>query len=448
MADVLSRRPDYAVKTADANRIGVESVSAPSSSLIDDVKQLLSYASAPSDAPRRKLAPHIRARAHRYRVHEGLLLYSAVDDNVIRIVVPNDYDLRMRIMYEYHDGPTTGHPGREKTFVLLTRDFYWNHQYKWVRKYVRACEVCQRVKPAAFSQAPLQSLPTPSECWQSISVDFVFGLPPDSKRRTGVVVFVDRFSKMVHLAEVPVEVTAVQTARLFIDMVFKHHGIPLDIVSDRDPRFTARFWQEVFTLLGTQLSMSTADHPQAEGQTDRVNRVLGDLLKSYAHSFQQWSGCLPMAEFAINSSVHASTGHTPFYVNAMRHPRLPSMLGTVASSLSGVGSTVASEQPQKSADTDTVSAMTTRRQAASRSGNETTDKNYGSVQGTDSAQAGPAVGKNAVMNEPFSTQAMDFVQRRQAVIWFVQDAIAASVDRQKLNADNVGRGNTNEFEKG
>ncbi|KAG2834092.1 hypothetical protein PC113_g20448 [Phytophthora cactorum] len=318
VADALSRRPDYAVKTADATRIGVECVSAPSSPLIDDVKaayasdadakQLLSYASAPSDEARRKLTPHLRARAHRYRVHEGLLLYSAVDDDVIRIVVPNDYDLRMRIMYEYHDAPTAGHPGREKTCVLLTRDFYWNHQYKWVRKYVRACEVCQRVKPAAFSQAPLQLLPTPSECWQSISMDFVFGLPPDSKRRTGVVVFVNRFSKMVHLAAVPAEVTAVQTARLFVDMVFKHHGMPLDIVSDRDPRF------------------ATADHPQTDGQTERVNRVLGDLLKSYAHSFQQWSDCLPMAEFAINNSVHASTGHTPFYVNAMRHPRLPSML--------------------------------------------------------------------------------------------------------------------------
>ncbi|KAG3231333.1 hypothetical protein PI124_g23570 [Phytophthora idaei] len=162
-------------------------------------------------------------------------------------------------------------------------------------------------------------------------------------------------------------------------MVFKHHGMPLDIVSDRDPHFTARFWQEVFTLLGTQLSMSTAVHPQTDGQTERVNRVLGDLLKSYAHSFQQWSDCLPMAEFAINNSVHASTGHTPFYVNAMRHPRLPSMLGMVASSLSGGGSMVASEKPQKSADTDTVSAMTTRRQAASRSGNKTTDKNYGSA---------------------------------------------------------------------
>ncbi|KAG2871709.1 hypothetical protein PC119_g12752 [Phytophthora cactorum] len=231
-------------------------------------------------------------------------------------------------------------------------------------------------------------------------------------------------------------------------MVFKHHGMPLDIVSDRDPRFTARFWQEVFTLLGTQLSMSTADHPQTDDQTERVNRVLGDLLTSYAHSFQQWSDCLPMAKFAINNSVHSSTGNTPFYVNAMRHSRLPSMLGMVASSLSGGGSTVASELPQKSADTDTVSAMMTRRQAAPRSGNETKDKNYGSVQGTNSAQAGPAAGKNAVLNKPFSTQSMDFVQHRQAVIRFVQDAIAASVDRQKLNADNVGSGNTNEFEKG
>ncbi|KAG2957136.1 hypothetical protein PC121_g25315 [Phytophthora cactorum] len=99
-----------------------------------DAKQLLSYALAPSDEARRRLEPHLRARAHRYRVHEGLLLYSAVDDDVIRVVVPNNYDLRMRIMYKYHDAPTAGHPGRERIYVLLTRDFYWNHQCKWVRK--------------------------------------------------------------------------------------------------------------------------------------------------------------------------------------------------------------------------------------------------------------------------------------------------------------------------
>ncbi|KAG3174543.1 hypothetical protein PI126_g342 [Phytophthora idaei] len=107
---------------------------------------------------------------------------------------------------------------------------------------------------------------------------------------------------MVHFAAVPAEVTAVQTARLFVDMVFKHHGMPLDIVSDRDQRFTARFWQEVFTLLGTQLPMSTADHPQTDGQTERV---LGNLLKSYTHSFQHWSDSLPMADFAVN--IHRST---------------------------------------------------------------------------------------------------------------------------------------------
>ncbi|GMF64275.1 unnamed protein product [Phytophthora fragariaefolia] len=222
----------------------------PSSALFDvrsayandaDAKQLLDYFAAPSDKSRQKLAKHLRVRVHRYRVYNGLLLYSAVDDKADRVVVPDDHELKLRITYEYHDAPTSVHPGREKTYLLLTRDFYWRHQYKWVRKYVRACEVCQRVKPAPFAQAPLQSLPTPSECWQSNLMDFGCGLSPDNERRTGIVVFVDRFSKMVHLAAVPAEVTAKPTARPFVDMVFRHHGMPIDIVSDRDPRFTARF---------------------------------------------------------------------------------------------------------------------------------------------------------------------------------------------------------------
>ncbi|KAH7482210.1 Transposon Tf2-8 polyprotein [Phytophthora ramorum] len=174
VADALSRRPDYAVQEADANAVGVVRTTTPSSSLLDEVKaayahdadakQLLEYFSTPSDKSRQKLAKHLRARVHRYRVHNDLLLYSAVDDNADRIVVPDDHELKLKITYEYHDAPTSGHPGREKTYLLLTRDFYWSHQYKWVRKYVRACEVCQRVKPAPNSQAPLQSLPTPSEC--------------------------------------------------------------------------------------------------------------------------------------------------------------------------------------------------------------------------------------------------------------------------------------------
>uniref|UniRef100_H3H8C1 Integrase zinc-binding domain-containing protein n=1 Tax=Phytophthora ramorum TaxID=164328 RepID=H3H8C1_PHYRM len=150
VADALSRRPDYAVHGADAKAVGVVRTTTPSSSLLDDVKaayahdadakQLLEYFSTPSDKSRQKLAKHLRARVHRYRVHNGLLLYSAVDDNADRIVVPDDHELKLKITYEYHDAPTSGHPGREKTYLLLTRDFYWSHQYKWVRKYVRACE--------------------------------------------------------------------------------------------------------------------------------------------------------------------------------------------------------------------------------------------------------------------------------------------------------------------
>uniref|UniRef100_H3H627 Reverse transcriptase domain-containing protein n=1 Tax=Phytophthora ramorum TaxID=164328 RepID=H3H627_PHYRM len=141
VADALSRRPDYAAQEADANAVGVVRTTTPSSFLLDDVKaayahdadakQLLEYFSTPSDKSRQKLAKHLRARVHRYRVHNGLLLYSAVDDNADRIVVPDDHELKLKITYEYHDAPTSGHPGREKTYLLLTRDFYWSHQYKW-----------------------------------------------------------------------------------------------------------------------------------------------------------------------------------------------------------------------------------------------------------------------------------------------------------------------------
>ncbi|GMF52872.1 unnamed protein product [Phytophthora fragariaefolia] len=136
VADALSCRPDYAVHKVDANAIGVVRTSTPSSSLLDDVRSAYAndadvkqYFAAPSDKSRQKLAKYLRARVHRYRVHNGLLLYSAVGDNADRVVVPDDHELKLRITYEYHDASTSGHPGREKTYLLLTRDFYWSHQY-------------------------------------------------------------------------------------------------------------------------------------------------------------------------------------------------------------------------------------------------------------------------------------------------------------------------------
>ncbi|GMF40019.1 unnamed protein product [Phytophthora fragariaefolia] len=186
MARWLSFFAEYnfqAVHKADANAIGVVRTSTPSSSLIDDVrsayandadaKQLLDYFAAPSEKSRQKLAKHLRARVHRYRVHNGLLLYSAVDDNRDRVVVPDDPELKLRITYDYHDAPTSGHPGREKTYLLLTRDFYWSHQYKWVRN----CVDTRAAGPVVNKDAELNTK------FSSKPMDFV-------KRRQAVTRFV------------------------------------------------------------------------------------------------------------------------------------------------------------------------------------------------------------------------------------------------------------------
>uniref|UniRef100_A0AAV1UT27 Integrase catalytic domain-containing protein n=1 Tax=Peronospora matthiolae TaxID=2874970 RepID=A0AAV1UT27_9STRA len=131
---------------------------------------------------------------------------------------------------------------------------------------------------------------------------------------------------MVHLVAVPESITASCCACVFFDSIFRLGGLPRELVSDRDPRFTADFWRSVFKSLGTRLKVSTSDHLESDGQTERSNRVLEEILRGYVHSFKSWSEFLPMVEFAINNSVHASTTHTPFYVNGLRHPRVPTLL--------------------------------------------------------------------------------------------------------------------------
>ncbi|KAE9026919.1 hypothetical protein PR003_g11046 [Phytophthora rubi] len=256
------------------------------------------------------------------------MCYNIDKFDALRVVVPNDDELRARIIHEFHDSPMGAHLGREKTFAAVSRDFFWPHMYKWVRKWVRTCETCQRVKPSKSSQAPLRPLQIATEAWRSVSMDFIFGLPPDTEGRTGVLVFVDRFTKTVHLIPVSDTVTAADTAVHFIDCVFRHHGLLESIVSDRDPRFTSAFWSSLFQLLGTKLSMSAAAHPETDGQTERVIRVLEDVLQSYATSFASWSSFLPLAEFALNNAKHASTGLTPFFATNVRHPRVAALIAS------------------------------------------------------------------------------------------------------------------------
>jgi hypothetical protein len=182
---------------------------------------------------------------------------------------------------------------------------------------------CQRAKTSS-APAPgfLLPLPVPPGRWDTISMDFVTGLPKTSRGHDSILVFVDKLSKRSVFVPCTADISAVDTARLYIQYVYRNFGIASTIVSDRDPKFTSGFWQALHELLGTRLAMSTANHPQTDGQTERLNRTLEDMLRCTVN-FQQddWDLLLPHVEFAYNNSVHASTGFTPFFVDIGRHPR-------------------------------------------------------------------------------------------------------------------------------
>ena len=155
-----------------------------------------------------------------------------------------------------------------------------------VKKFVKSCDVCQRAKGAQLRSGRLQSLPVPEQPWDHITMDFIMGLPKSPEGHDAIYTFVDRLTKCVHLVPTTVPIDAEGSANLYIQHVFRLHGLSSSIVCDRDPRFTAQFFQEVFRLLGTKLSFSTAKHPQTDGQTERMNRLIADILRCFVNHKQ------------------------------------------------------------------------------------------------------------------------------------------------------------------
>ncbi|MCO5568036.1 hypothetical protein L7F22_021732 [Adiantum nelumboides] len=184
--------------------------------------------------------------------------------------------------------------------------------------YVSKCVVCQKTKFDRGKQPGLlQPLPIPDSPWESISMDFIFGLPKSIHGNTGIGTIVDRFSKQAHFIPVKKTIKAHQMATLFISQIFKYHGLPSSVVSDRDPRMTSNFWKGLFENLGTRLNFSSAYHPQTDGQSEIANLTILDLLKSYVTEVDQrsqWEKYLPLVEYAYNNTVHTSTGKAPFEV--------------------------------------------------------------------------------------------------------------------------------------
>ena len=173
---------------------------------------------------------------------------------------------------------------------------------KDVERFVANCHTCCRTKPRRHaSHGTLLPLPVPDRPWQDISMDFVVGLP-QSKGFNTIWLVVDRHSKQRHFVPCMTTIDAQDLASLFIDNIFRLHGLPNSIISDRGPQFATDFWRYLCTCLGIATRLSTAFHPQTDGQTERINASMEEYLRAHVNYLQDdWVRYLSLAEFAANN---------------------------------------------------------------------------------------------------------------------------------------------------
>ncbi|KAI2658603.1 Transposon Tf2-8 polyprotein [Labeo rohita] len=219
-----------------------------------------------------------------------------------RLFVPDH--LRKEVLQWGHDYTLAGHQGVQRTTSFIGRAFWWRTLRRDVQEYVQACTICAHSKTTnSPSTGELQPLPIPKCPWSYISVDFVTGLP-DSQGKNTILTIVDRFSK-----------AAKTTAELILEHVVRLHGFPKDIISDRGPQFTAKFWQAFCRLVGTTASLSSGHHPQTNGQTERANQQLERFLRCFAGEHQRsWARYLVWAELSNNLHTSSATNLSPFEV--------------------------------------------------------------------------------------------------------------------------------------
>lgn len=244
-----------------------------------------------------------------WHAEQGLILYQG------RVYVPKDAELCRDLVQIHHDSPAAGHPGRYKTLELLSRNYWWPGMTKFVNEYVDTCEICKCTKIfPAQPQGPLQPNETPEGPWQIVTSDLIVDLPI-SDGFDSILVTSDRFSKQVHLTPCNKTLTAGDAATLYIRDIFKHHGTPKKIITDRGPQFASKYLRSIYEGIGIKPSMSTAFHPQTDGQTERWNQEVEQYLRAFTNYRQDdWVEHLPLAEFALNSREHSATGKAPFYL--------------------------------------------------------------------------------------------------------------------------------------
>jgi len=255
-------------------------------------------------------------RDEEWKIEDGVVLKER------RIYVPEG-ELRGEVIQLHHNTPIGGHGGRWKTTELVTRNYWWPGVTKEVGKYVDGCDACQRYKNR--SEAPAGKLMPNAileKPWSHISADFITKLSL-AQGYDAILVVCDRFSKMAHFIATTEKTSAEGLAKLFRDHVWKLHGLPESIISDRGVQFPAGMMKEMNNLLGIQTKLSTAYHPQMDGQTERVNQELEQYLRVFIdHRQEQWLDWLRTAEFAYNNKIHTTTKVSLFKVNYRQNPRM------------------------------------------------------------------------------------------------------------------------------
>ena len=191
--------------------------------------------------------------------------------------------MRENLIQEKHSRGLSRYFGQDKTFAQVRTFYFWIGMQHDVRKFFEKCKICQHAKGRRQNNGLYQPLPIPTRPWDSISMDFVMGLPRTQTRNDSIYVVVDRFSKMAYVIACKKTIDATNIANLFFPEIVKLHGLPLSIVSKREPKFVGQFSRNLWKKLGTSLSFSSDYHPQTDGKTEVVNRRFGNVLRIYIY---------------------------------------------------------------------------------------------------------------------------------------------------------------------
>ena len=240
-----------------------------------------------------------------------------------KLYIPASDDLHLHLLRQAPDAPAAGHSGCFKTLELIAREYFWPGMRKDVERNVWNCHPYRRSK--ASSQSPfgiLKPNPVPDAPWQDLSMDFVVWLP-ESKGYDAIWVVVDRLTKLHHMVPCKSTYSSEDLADLFLHNIWKHHGLPSTVISDRGPQFASHFWKALCEHLGIERRLSTGFHRQTDGQMERFNATMEEYLRLYVNHHQDdWTDWLPLCEFAINNATSVTTQVSPFYATFGRNPRM------------------------------------------------------------------------------------------------------------------------------